>query len=111
MLWSRYADGLTANVDTTRGKVTLSGTADSQEARDAAGKIATNTDGVHAVDNQLVVGSRRSRVSPRDATNDVADGWITTKVKSTFMYSTQREWFGHRGQHQWRRRQADRQDG
>ena len=39
MMWSRYADGLTANVDTTRGKVKLSGTADSQEAKDAAGKL------------------------------------------------------------------------
>ena len=87
LLWSRYADGLTANVDTTRGKVKLSGTADSQEAKDAAGKHASNTRGVHAVNNQLVVVAAKPGVA-KDATNDVADGWITTKVKSTFMYST-----------------------
>lgn len=87
MLWSRYADGLTANVDTTRGKVKLSGTAESQEAKDAAGKLASSTRGVHVVNNQLVVVAAKPGVA-KDATNDVADGWITTKVKSTFMYST-----------------------
>jgi hyperosmotically inducible protein len=87
LLWSRYADGLTANVDTTRGMVKLSGTADSQEAKDAAGKLASNTRGVHSVNNQLVVVAAKPGVA-KDATNDVADGWITTKVKSTFMYST-----------------------
>ncbi len=87
LLWSRYADGLTANVDSTRGKVKLSGTADSQEAKDAAGKLAGNTRGVHSVNNQLVVVAAKPGVA-KDATNDVADGWITTKVKSTFMYST-----------------------
>ena len=87
LLWSRYADGLTANVDTTRGKVKLSGTADSQEAKDAAGKLAANTRGVDSVNNQLVVEAAKPGVA-KNATNDVADGWITTKVKSTYMYST-----------------------
>ena len=87
LLWSRYADGLTANVDTMRGKVKLSGTADSQEAKEAAGKLAANTRGVDSVNNQLVVEAAKPGVA-RNATNDVADGWITTKVKSTYMYST-----------------------
>ena len=87
LLWSRYADGLTANVDTTRGKVKLSGTADSQEAKVAAGKLAANTRGVDSVNNQLVVETAKPGVA-KNATNDVADGWITTKVKSTYMYST-----------------------
>ena len=65
LLWSRYADGLTADVDTTRGKVKLSGTATSMEAKEAAGKLAMNTHGVHSVNNQLVVESRASRQSPR----------------------------------------------
>lgn len=87
LLWSRYADGLTANVDTTRGKVKLTGTADSQEAKVAAGKLATNTRGVDSVHNQLVVETAKPGVA-KNATNEVADGWITTKVKSTYMYST-----------------------
>ena len=87
LLWSRYADGLTANVDTSRGKVKLSGTADSQEAKVAAGKLAANTRGVNSVNNQLVVETAKPGAA-KNATNEVADGWITTKVKSTYMYST-----------------------
>ena len=87
MLWSRYVEGIKANVDTTRGKVTLTGTADSTEAKDFAAKIATNTQGVHSVDNQLVVGFEKSGGIARTMGADIADGWITTKVKSTFMYS------------------------
>jgi hypothetical protein len=38
MLWSRYVEGIKANVDTARGKVTLTGSADSTEAKDFAAK-------------------------------------------------------------------------
>ena len=88
MLWSRFVEGIKANVHTTRGKVTLSGTADSAEAKGFAEKIAMNTDGVYSVDNQLVVGSEKSGGVSKTMGADIADGWITTKVKSTFMYSS-----------------------
>ena len=68
--------------------MTLSGAADSAEAKDFAVKIATNTDGVHSVENQLVVGSEKSGGIARTMGAEIADGWITTKVKSTFMYSS-----------------------
>ena len=84
--WSRYADGLTADVVTTRGKVKLTGSANSAEAREAAGKLAMNTHGVRAVDNLLLVNAGKMSASKPEGT-DIADGWITTKVKSTFMYS------------------------
>ena len=87
LLWSRYADGLAVNVDTTRGAVKLSGSANSVEAKEAAGKLAVNTHGVNAVSNQLVVETGKPVAAKSDGT-DVADGWITTKVKSTFMYSS-----------------------
>ena len=87
LLWSRYADGLTADVDTSRGKVMLTGKADTTEAKDAAGKLALNTRGVSAVSNQLVVENAKPGLIKAEA-NNMADGWITTKVKSTFMYST-----------------------
>jgi len=87
LAWSRYADALTADVDTMRGKVKLSGTAHSSEAREAAGKLASNTRGVHSVNNQLVVEAGKPGSAKTEST-DVADGWITTKVKSTFMYSS-----------------------
>jgi len=85
--WSRYAEGLSANVDTTRGAVKLTGTADSVEAKDAAGKMASNTHGVHAVNNQLVVEAGQPVIAKPEGTK-MEDGWITTKVKSTYMYSS-----------------------
>lgn len=86
LLASRYADGLTADVDTMRGKVKLTGFATSAESKEAAGSLAMNTHGVHAVRNQLVVDA--SRNVAKTSGTDVADGWITMKVKSTFMYSS-----------------------
>src|SRR4051812_33527371 len=85
--WSRYSDGISANVDTTRGMVKLSGTADSMEAKDAAGKLAMNTHGVHGVNNQLTVEARKPVAATTEGTK-MEDGWITTKVKSTYMYSS-----------------------
>ena len=84
--WSRHADGLAADVVTTRGKVKLTGSANSADAREAAGKLAMNTHGVHAVDNLLLVNAGKMSAGKAEGA-DIADGWITTKVKSTFMYS------------------------
>jgi osmotically-inducible protein OsmY len=87
LLASRFADGLTADVDTSRGKVKLTGTATSAEARDVAGTLAMNTRGVHSVSNQLVVEADNPGMA-KSASTGVEDSWITTKVKSTFMYSS-----------------------
>jgi hyperosmotically inducible protein len=86
MLGSKYADGLTANVDTNRGRVKLTGTASSADAKEAAGTLATNTRGVHAVSNLLTVDQGKTTMAKEGT--DMADGWITTKVKSSFMYSS-----------------------
>lgn len=83
---SRYADGLTAKVETLRGHVKLTGFAGSAESKEAAGSLAMNTHGVHAVSNQLVVDADKGVA--KTASTDVADGWITMKVKSTYMYSS-----------------------
>ena len=93
LLWSRHGEELAAHVDTARGRVSLTGVAESIEARDMAGKLAANTQGVSSVDNQLSVESPRAGIARSEASNviditDVADGWITTKVKLTFLYST-----------------------
>jgi len=93
LLWSRHGEELAAHVDTARGRVSLTGVAESIEARDMAGKLAANTQGVSSVDNQLSVESPRAGVARSESSNviditDVADGWITTKVKLTFLYST-----------------------
>ncbi|MEO8499816.1 MAG: BON domain-containing protein [Vicinamibacteria bacterium] len=91
LLWSKYADGLTTNVDTNRGRVTLHGTADSPAARDLAEHLALNTLGVLSVDNRLEV--KPGAISglenaARAAELGITDSWITAKVKSTLMLSS-----------------------
>ncbi len=93
LMWSRYTDGLTTDVDTRWGKVKLTGTADSEAEKDLASRLALNTRGVVGVDNQLVVKGAKpkmtdsAKATAHEARGDVADSWITTKVKSTLLYS------------------------
>lgn len=92
--WSKQADGMTTSVKTRSGRVTLTGNANSQADKDIAGRLASNTDGVLVVDNQLVVDALKpapveaAKGAVEQARDDVADSWITTKVKSTLMYSS-----------------------
>jgi len=94
LVWSKYTDGLATDVDTKMGKVTLQGTADSPAAKDLASRLAMNTRGVMSVDNQLVVDHPKPgladnvKSSAHEAKKEIADSWITTKVKSTFLYSS-----------------------
>lgn len=103
LLWSRTVDGIAASVETRNGHVALSGTAPSSEARAEAGSLARHTRGVIAVDNQLVVQPKVATTStptpgstPTPAEDGildqageaVSDSWITMKVKSTLMYSS-----------------------
>ena len=85
LLWSLYNDAAAINVDTNLGKVTLNGTADSDAAKALAGRIALNTRGVHGLDNRLVVTAAKHLVATK---SDITDSWISTKVKSTFIYSS-----------------------
>ena len=79
---------MTTEVVTKAGKVTLRGTADSATSKELAKNLAMNTRGVVSVDNQLVVKGRACKRVAKTAGQDVADGWITTKVKSTYGYSS-----------------------
>lgn len=94
LLWSKYTEGLATDVDTKGGAVRLTGSADSAAAKDLAGRLAMNTRGVASVDNQLVVKGAKptagdqAKHSAKDAERHVSDAWITTKVKSTFLYSS-----------------------
>jgi hyperosmotically inducible periplasmic protein len=84
LAWSRYADGLRASVTSTRGQVTLTGYVTTAEGKNAAAKLALSTHGVQAVTNEL-------DIQPGVVTSiggDLADGWITSKVRSTFLYSS-----------------------
>ncbi len=113
LMWSRYAEGLATSVDVNSGQVTLTGTAGSEEAKELAERLAMNTRGVQSVDNQLeieVTADEPSAVvnvtesgediadseetvvdSAKDVAEDagdyISDSWITTKVKSSYMWS------------------------
>lgn len=93
LVWSKHAQELSAIVETTSGKVTLRGTAKSPEAKEMAGLLATNTHGVTSVDNKLTIEEEPTVIE--DVKEEAAglgqrlsDTWITAKVKSTLMYSS-----------------------
>jgi hyperosmotically inducible periplasmic protein len=94
LLWSRHSSGLNTNVSTDRGRVMLQGDADSAAARDLATLLAANTRGVVAVDNQLLVHGAKPtategvKQAAREQGSDMSDAWITTKVKSTLVFSS-----------------------
>lgn len=112
LLWSSRTEGLLIDVDTSRGRVKLTGTADSVAAKEYAGRMARNTNGVVAVDNQLRIdpsklgaGSTTAaeasnkagnaaasagnavKTSAKEVEKEISDSWITAKVKSTFAYT------------------------
>ncbi|TBV05585.1 BON domain-containing protein [Stutzerimonas kirkiae] len=94
LLWSKNADGMSSKVETKAGRVTLSGTVASAADRDFAGRLAANTRGVSTVNNQLEVdakkttGAANGKGTDKQAGTEIADSWITTKVKSTLLYSS-----------------------
>ena len=94
LMWSKYTSAMTTGVSTKAAKVTLKGSADSAAAREFAGSLAVNTPGVRSVDNQLTIDGAKpvvaetTKASAPGAGTDIADSWITTKVKSTYGYSS-----------------------
>lgn len=94
LAWSKYTSATTTKVETRGGAVTLLGTADTAASRDLVGRLARNTRGVNSVDNKLLVaGVAPTAGAKLDKTvaateGKLADTWITTKIKSTYLYST-----------------------
>jgi hyperosmotically inducible protein len=97
LLWSKSTDGSSIDVSTKMGVVTLTGPADTQADKTTAGKLAQNTRGVSTVNNELAVRGKpltaeeRTKIAKEneaDKGHNISDGWITTKVKSTYMYSS-----------------------
>jgi hyperosmotically inducible periplasmic protein len=96
LLWNSNTDGLDIHVETDNGKVTLSGNANSSAEKDLAGRIAHNTNGVTGVNNRIAMGGTSStgsnakaevKTAARETGEAVSDSWITTKVKSTLLFS------------------------
>lgn len=91
LVWSRYSYS-SAKVETKAGRVVLTGSVDSADAKELAYQLAVNTRGVVAVNNQLqVAGDKTAGESAKKAGHEVSqavkDAWITAKVKSNFFYS------------------------
>lgn len=92
--WTKEVDSVGTDVSTKNGRVTLSGSADSQAAKDLAGQLSSNTRGVSSVTNNLKI--RELAISEDEKENlkavneghRVSDPWITAKVKSSFMFSS-----------------------
>lgn len=92
LLWNANTEGLDVNVDTRAGVVTLKGEAQSAEAKELAGRLAANTDGVNGVNNLISVGATPSTAASAQNKADqagaaISDGWITSKVKASYLVS------------------------
>jgi osmotically-inducible protein OsmY len=89
LLWNRNTQGLSISVSTEDGHVTLDGEADSEAGRELAERLAANTDGVDSVDNRIrVTADAGSNGNERGVGDAVSDTWVTTKVRSTLIFST-----------------------
>lgn len=100
LLWNSTTDGLDVHVDTSHGNVTLSGNARSSGEKDLAGRIARNTAGVAALDNQIVLGGGKAdaivdvKSTAAKKNQPMTDTWITSKVKSSLLLTRGVDGFG-----------------
>ena len=93
LLWNRNTEGLDINVTTKNGVVTLEGNADSSAASELAERLARNTDGVRQVENNLDINAEagtadKTKAKANQAGDAISDAWITSKVKSSFLFSS-----------------------
>lgn len=92
LLWNSNTEGLDINIAAKNGEVTLTGSAQTPEAKELAARLAANTKGVREVHNNLTVSAADSAAAKtQNATDDasaaISDAWITSKVKSSYLYS------------------------
>jgi osmotically-inducible protein OsmY len=96
LLWNRYTQGLDIDVNTQNNVVTLSGKSDSEAASELAERLAGNTQGVREVRNQIEItgqagtaerAQQAASVAADEAADVVSDAWITSKVKSSLIFS------------------------
>lgn len=92
LLWNSNTEGLDVQVRTENGVVSLSGNAGTPAAKELAGELVTNTEGVREVHNHLSIStadstSAEAQNAANDAAASISDAWITSKVKASFLYS------------------------
>lgn len=95
LLWNQNTEGLDIKVTTVDGVVTLEGTADSAASSDLATRLARNTSGVHKVVNNVKVTGKtepsaadQAKAKTSEAGEAISDAWITSKVKSSYLFSS-----------------------
>ncbi len=96
LLWNRHTQGLDIDVTTQNNVVTLSGKSDSEAASELAERLAGNTQGVREVRNQIEItgqagtaerAQQAASAAADEAADVVSDAWITSKVKSSLIFS------------------------
>jgi osmotically-inducible protein OsmY len=94
LLWNSVTEALNIDVSAAQGVVTLKGQAKDADAKQLAGSLATNTDGVTEVNNLISVSARdtqaikeQSELQANSVREEFSDAWITSKVKSSLIYS------------------------
>jgi osmotically-inducible protein OsmY len=94
LLWNSVTEGLNIEVATAQGVVTLKGQAKDADAKQLAGSLASNTDGVTEVNNLISVSARdtqaikeQNEAQANSVREEFSDAWITSKVKSSLIYS------------------------
>lgn len=92
LLWNSNTEGLDVQVRAENGVVSLSGNAGTPAAKELAGELVTNTEGVREVHNHLSINtadstSAEAQNAANDAAASISDAWITSKVKASFLYS------------------------
>lgn len=79
------------SVSTANGIVTLTGTAQTSQAKNAAEEITQHVEGVKSVDNQIMTPSvasqigKETKAAAKKTEQVTSDSWITTKVKSALL--------------------------
>lgn len=92
LMWNTHTDALDIHVDTDNGRVKLTGTAATNDEKSLAGRIANDTEGVSGIDNQIAIvttpnAHERAHAASERGEQKVSDSWITTKVKSSLMFT------------------------
>ncbi|MDD1968134.1 BON domain-containing protein [Pseudomonas putida] len=94
LLWNSVTEGLNIEVSANQGVVTLKGQAKDADAKQLAGSLASNTDGVTEVNNLISVSARdtqaikeQNEAAANSVKEELSDTWITSKVKSSLIYS------------------------
>lgn len=94
LLWNSVTEGLNIDVAAAQGVVTLKGQAKDADAKQLAGSLASNTDGVTEVNNLISLSARdtqaikeQNQAEASSVREEFSDAWITSKVKSSLIYS------------------------